>query len=494
MVDETSNKIKTIWAFNPAELKEDILKILVGRDREISDLIQWLKINKGFIPEKHRLFHGPRGIGKTTLLLAVYYTILKTPNLLKAFLPVIFSEDSALLNNETNFVKTVYDFLSENSDKLEMKKEFDQYKDKWTPYLDSLIEFSHSINRPFVFLIDNLQAFFAAVLEGRGGRKGAEERRSFLEKLLSKPEFLVIACSLKISGRIKNKKEIPFRERFEKALLSKLNDYSEASTLLIKRGQLEGKDFSANFPKLSGRVRAVFALSEGNPRYLVLLYNILRKERFENLKVDFCSILDGLTGVLDSEIERQISAKQKPVLKALCKCGGRGTVKDVIKEYFMEGVEPDEKQEKEIGNDLYSLLETDFVEVDKEAKGSPKTYQITPPLFQLWFEMRHLGRSHHVILLEIFERYYQLPIEDVSTGYRAFLGDIRLSPESVTLRAPDFLLYSHLAEKGSEHLPDLMEVTRSITDSKKREDFIQLAREYEKQYHSIGNKEKEFQN
>jgi tetratricopeptide (TPR) repeat protein len=494
MVDETSNKIKTIWAFNPAELKEDILKTLVGRDREISDLIEWLKINKGSVPEKHRLFHGSRGIGKTTLLLAVYYTILKTPNLLKAFLPITFSEDSSLLTNEANFVKEVYDFLRQNTDKLEITEKFNEHKNKWASSLDSLIEFSHSINRTFVFLIDNFQAFLGSVLEGRGSRRGASEGPKFLKKLLSTPEFLIIACSLKRSDKIKNKKEAPYWERFEKEELPKLKDFSEASALLFKRAELEGKDFAPDFPKLSGRIRAIFALSEGNPRYLVLLYQILRKEQFENLKVDFCSILDGLTGVLDAEIERQLSAKQKPVLKALCQCGGRGTVKDVIREYFIEGFEPDEKQEKEIGNVLSSLLETDFVEVDKEARGRLKVYQITPPLFQLWYEMRHLGRSHHVILLTIFERFYKLPLEDLSTAFNTLLSDFRLRPETASARASDFLLYSHLAEKGSEHLSDLMEVTRSVSYSEQKDEYIQMVKDFQKQFQFMGNKEKTFQN
>ena len=77
---------RDVWAFNPAQMSEgDLMSTLVGRDELIEDICRWLRANRRRLPDRHRLFFGPRGMGKTTLLLAAYYTVCANHDLRESF-------------------------------------------------------------------------------------------------------------------------------------------------------------------------------------------------------------------------------------------------------------------------------------------------------------------------------------------------------------------------------------------------------------------------
>ncbi|MBT3231449.1 MAG: hypothetical protein HN356_01405 [Calditrichaeota bacterium] len=397
-----------VWEFNPDQMSErDFMSTLVARDQLIEKICNWLRRHKGLLPEKHLLYHGPRGIGKTTLILAIYYTIIsdvienQQKDLRRSFLPIRFPETSNEMPDEPSFVLLTHELLEKNRTRLGISSEFDRFK--FEPTLDSLIEFSRKLNRQFVFFIESMHDFPKAILEGRGGRKSAHPGKNFLDKLTGSKEFLLVTTSLSEPPRSTKSKSHSFWQKFESDKLLGLPTEKDAGLLLEKRAECETEsDYIKQFRKNFSRVRGVFALSHGNPRYLVILYKMLREDSFKGIQTDFKRIMDGLTPVFDAELNIQIPASKKPVLRALIKAGGRGDKKQVAQQLSLPGTEPDAAHNKKVLNTLSELATTDFVETDEAVKGRIKFYQATPPLFQLWYEMRILGRSVHAILLELY--------------------------------------------------------------------------------------------
>jgi len=489
MNSAVSEKVGDIWAFNPDQMGEEgLMATLVGRDRLIEELCNWLRQNKGQTPQEHLLFYGPRGIGKTTLLLATYYTVLNERDLRDHFIPVKFPENAGLMPDEGSFVTAVHEALHAASTRTGTAGTLRTHP--WQPTLRSLADFSRTIERQFVFFLDNLQAFVKAVLEGRGGRKSAERGLAFLKRLLGSPEFLIIGCSLQRGPR-RQRKDSAFWKRFDARPLDGLASLKEATGLLEKRAEYDGEEaVLARFRQRAGRVRGVFALSQGNPRYLVLLYKLLRQETFEGIQADLKRILDGLSSVLDEEISRQVTSSRLPTLRGLCKCGGRADKNQVAAACRLPGSEPDPQVVRQVGDTLSALTETDFVEEAGRGARGLKVYQTTPPLFQLCFEMRYLGMSHRVVLLEIFDSFLPAPGEEVASAYQSLMTDLRAHPESAPDRVADALFFSHVAGKQPEYLADLMDVTREAVRRGGHEGLARTVTEFREIFERAGSKGK----
>ena len=184
-----TDKNNSIWVFNPAQYSQEFfLNSVIGREEILSGILKWIRSGKGSTQKKHRLFYGTRGIGKTTLLLSIFHSILKQKKIRKSLIPVIFTDSSKYINNEVNFVKFVYDFLNQNKKSFGIEEEFDDHV--WEPELQSLFKFSQSVSRTLIFLIDNFQEFLSSLLEGRGGKKLASRVPDFIKSLFENPDLL----------------------------------------------------------------------------------------------------------------------------------------------------------------------------------------------------------------------------------------------------------------------------------------------------------------
>ena len=484
-----SERIGDVWVFNPDQMGEQgLMETLVGRKEYIREVCTWLRENRGKVPEKHRLFHGRRGTGKTTLLLAIFYTILREQDLRDGFLPVKFAEDTSHMPFENTFVKETYDSLKKVADRLGIKEHFKKHA--WTSNIEALSSFAKKTGRPFVFFIDNLHVFVKAVLESRGKKKGTVDEGSFLMQLLNRPEFLVVGASLEKLPREKRKGR-PIHliwARFELQPLSGLDSVREATELMEKRADHDKEmEVLRHLKRYTGRIRGVFRLSDGNPRYLVMLYKLLRRHEFEGVQTDFNKILDGLTGVIEGEMDRQITPKQKPVLKALCELGGRGKKKDVASRFLLPDEIMDEALEDQVGNTLSELTNTDFVDRDGKENGN-QVYRTTPPLFQLWYEIRNLGRSHRIILLKIFDTFFPVPKQEVTTAYRSLIDALQRATPSDADFLGEALLYIGLTERPSAYFEDLMDLSRKAWAGEAL-DAVQTLSEFEETAHMLGKKD-----
>jgi len=470
MESKATERIGDIWAFNPAQMGEEgLMATLVGREKIIHEACAWLRENKGSVPKQHRLYFGPRGCGKTTLLWAIYYTVLQESDLRKSFLPVIFAEDTATIPDERQFVRETREALKGEKRRIGIEELFDTHA--WRSDIKSLADFSKKCGRPFLFFIDNLQMFVSAVLEGRGGKKSASRGTAFVLELLNRPEFLVIAASLKKEPTIKKRKqpakkgEHPLHAiwgRFRSELLGGIESLGQATLLLRKRAEYDREtEVIDRLRQYTGRIRGMQMLSDGNPRYLVMLYKLLRRHAFEGIQTDFCNILDGMTAVLEVELERQVTPSQKPVLKVLVELDGRASAEDVASEYLLPGEKPDKALKKQIANTLSDLTHTDFVK--GISKGKPQAYETSPPLFQLWYEMRYLLRSHRVILLRIFDVYFPIPEQELTTAYQSFIHDMSRQARLDASMIEEALMLAYLGRQHTDTLSDLMELTRLLS-------------------------------
>ena len=83
-----------VMKFNPGFLTDDqLVASFCVRIHEFNSTVEMLRECEGN-SNPHRLVIGPRGCGKTTLLLRIAVEIRRDPKLSQMFVPIVFAEES----------------------------------------------------------------------------------------------------------------------------------------------------------------------------------------------------------------------------------------------------------------------------------------------------------------------------------------------------------------------------------------------------------------
>ena len=164
---------------NPGFLTDDELTTLFCvRTGEFESIIEMLReCDKNSNP--HRLVIGPRGSGKTSLLLRVAVEIRRNPELSCSIFPLIFSEESYGVTTAGEFWLEALYRLTEQAPRLEGEddlrltfQELQEIRDDRTlgkRCLGHLLDFSNQHKKRLVLIAENLNMMFRDMTDPEAG-------------------------------------------------------------------------------------------------------------------------------------------------------------------------------------------------------------------------------------------------------------------------------------------------------------------------------------
>ncbi|MEW6666109.1 MAG: tetratricopeptide repeat protein [Thermodesulfobacteriota bacterium] len=114
-------------------------------------------------------------------------------------------------------------------------------------------------------------------------------------------------------------------------------------------------------------------------------------------------LVDALTPMYQDVIDRLLNRGQAAVLEMLAANGGVGRAKDIAESTFQD----EQTVRTFLGNlcDLGLAVRSPGLDLPGQARKEPSRevyYRLHPPLFQIWYEMRHLGRKQGLYLVRFF--------------------------------------------------------------------------------------------
>ncbi len=409
--DETTHPFSitsstVIFKYNPHQMTPaDVLDTLVGRDELLSEMIAHLRAQKGSSRPKHIFLYGPRGIGKTTMLLALRYRVADNPGLRAAFDIIQFSEEERRVANLPSFAIRALELLVEvRPESKESKADLENARSAPEQAFDILLEAGNrSTDRQVLLLLDNFDELVIAAISGRSRRFKTKQIKplSKLERLLTSPNFLVAATALQPPRK---RKDFPkeLLEHFDPII--QLSPLADAMTLLRKRAEKDRrKGFLKSLPRFAPRIDGLNRLADGNPRLLVFLYDCLGDQPLPDLVEIVQHIVDDLTPMYQDVIDRLLNRGQAAVLEMLASRGGVGKAKDIAELTYQ-----DEQTVRTFLGNLCDLglavrsSASDFPGRDEEGAVRETVFRIHPPLFQIWYEMRHFERQKGLFLVRFF--------------------------------------------------------------------------------------------
>ena len=377
--------------YNPGFLTDDeLVASFCVRTHHFESMIEMLRDCAGSA-SPHQIAIGPRGSGKTSLLLRVATEIRRDTDLSSRFFPIVFAEESYEVTSAGEFWLEALSRLSaqapdpEAADSLRRScEDLRTIRDDQAlgdRCLGALLDFADGQDKRLVLVVENLNAMF-------GDMADAEHAGWRLRKVLqTEPRILLLASATSRFDEIDNP---------DRAL------YDLFRVLTLR--PLDADECAALWESVSGRrrelrpVRALRILTGGSPRLITILARFGADLSFRELMTELLDLVDDHTEYFKSHLE-SLPAQERRVYLALASLWKPGTAREIADRARLDT--------SKCSAQLTRLADRGVVEV---TGGSPrrKLYYLTERLYNIYYLMRRTSGSDPLVeaLVRFMASYY----------------------------------------------------------------------------------------
>jgi len=372
--------------YTPAEMPaQELEATFAARGHTVEYLLKSLReqVHSGTLSSF--VITGPRGSGKSTIIQMVALRIGQDAKLKAAWMPVVFPEEQFNIGSLRDLLAATLQMLKTQGiaqaqvwlDKAEAETNEEQ---SLQLAMTGLREITRQQDKRLILFIENLNQLLGECLDDQ--MKG-----TFRRLLMSDPFMMVIGSAVHVFDSLKSYDEA-FFNYFGQVPLGRLTA-EEVSDLLRLRANFDGNhEFLKELPSHLSKVRAIVHLSGGNPRLILMLYELLTQREAATIVQCLRRLVDELTPLLKHEIEN-LPPQQRRIIHALMEKGGAAQPTDLVERTRLPL--------NAITTQLGRLKEAQFVEVLGGGKGRTANYIVPDKLFAVWYQMRYLGQNRRRI-------------------------------------------------------------------------------------------------
>ncbi|NOQ33890.1 MAG: AAA family ATPase [Methanosarcinales archaeon] len=371
------------YRYSPEIMPEDVLrKLFVGREKVLDSLFEELESAARNKTPRFYLIVGPRGIGKSHLLVLLYYEIKN--KLGSLLIPVKLAEEEYSVFRASDFFLRILEEQSEETtDILALERE----DEILYAALEKLVQLSKKDGRRYLVFIENLHQLFKQF-----DTVELKKLRSIFQRY---DIFSVVASTPMIFPGVSEHDE-PFYSFFR---VQHLREFSldEITMLIRKIAEVEGNEkFFSEFKEYEERIHGMMHLTGGSPRLVILFYEMITRGELEDTEDAFLKIIDEHTPYYQ-EVFQLLSPQLRILFDTLISSGAPATPKQIA-----------EKSRIPLPTVTTQLrrLEKDGYIISRR-EGRHTYYEVRERLFRLWREMRQpFGRKRVSVLLEFLQLWY----------------------------------------------------------------------------------------
>ena len=426
--------------YNPGFLTDgELVASFCVRMVEFESIVEMLRECTGS-SNPHQIVIGPRGSGKTSLLLRVAAEVRRDAGLSSAFFPVVFAEESYEVANAGEFWLECLFRLADQAPHREggpdLRLTFEHLRtirDDRTlgeRCMGVLQDFSDRESKRLVLMVENLNMMFSDMADPDAGWR--------LRKVLqTEPRIILLASATSRFDEIDNP-DCALFDQFRTLTLRPL-DTSECAVL---------------WERVSGRcappetIRSLEILTGGSPRLIAIVARFGEGLSFRELMADLLNLVDDHTEYFKSHLE-SLPAQERRVYLALADLWKPAFTKEVADRARLET--------SKCSAQLTRLVERGAVLV---AGGTirRKQYYLSERLYNIYYLLRRNRGPNRLIeaLIRFMASYYSPhELKDISVSMVREAGS--LDPEMRSLYQVAFGRFMELPEL-SGHREDLLAV------------------------------------
>ena len=380
----------TARKYNPGFLSDDdLVASFCVRTGEFASMVEVLRDSIGNA-NTHQIVIGPRGSGKTSLLLRVAAEIRRDAGLSARFFPIVFAEESYEVSTAGEFwlecLSRLADQAPGGEDSPDLHRTFEelrQIQDDRTlgdRCLGVLQDFADREGRRLVMLVENLNMMFRDIADDDAGWR-------LRQTLQNDPRFLLLASATSRFDEI-DKRDFAFYDLFRTTTLHRL-DTDDCATLWRT---VSGRE------RAKKTIRALQILTGGSPRLLTILARFGGKLSFRELMADLLDLVDDHTEYFKSHLDA-LPPQERRVYLALADLWKPASAREIADRARLDT--------SKCSAQLARLTEKGAVEV---TGGSPrrKLYYLTERLYNIYYLMRRARGPAPMIeaLIRFMEGWY----------------------------------------------------------------------------------------
>ena len=408
-----------IRKYNPGFLSDDeIVASFRVRNAEFESLLESLHASDGN-SNVHSLVIGPRGSGKTHLLLRVAAEIRRDA-LLSEFYPIVFAEESYEVATVGEFWLECLNHLAEQAPEGERADLLLSYNDLSTTgddrdlagrCLGTILDYADRHAKRLLLLVENLNMLFADIADPDAGWR-------LRHTLQTEPRIVLLGSATSRFDEIDHPDHALY-DLFRVVTLPAL-DSEDCETLW---SALSGQ------PKGSQQIRPLQILTGGNPRLISVVAGFEKTYSFKDLMSNLLDLVDEHTEYFKSHIEA-LPPQERRVYLALARLWKSATAKEVASQARVNV--------NKCSAQLKRLVDRGAVLMEDRAK-QRRTYYVAERMYNIYYLLRRPGAESHMVeaLVRFMGSYYS-PDELVHIGIGMAEGLDRDDPRLLDIQSTAF--------------------------------------------------------
>ncbi len=380
----------TIRKYNPGFLSdEELVGSFCVRLDLFESMVECLRECTGNA-NTHQIVIGPRGSGKTSLLLRVAAEIRRNESLSSRFFPVVFAEESYEVSSAGEFwlecLSRLADQASVKPNEPDLKRSYEELRrvpdDQMLGdrCLGLIQDFADREGKRLVLIVENLNMMFADFVDKDTGWR-------LRQPLQTERRIILLASATTRFDEI-DSPDCAFYDLFRELTLRPL----EPDECEVLWKTISDRDCQPE------TIRALRILTGGSPRLLTIVARFGANLSFRDLMIDLLDLVDDHTEYFKSHLD-SLPAQERRVYLTLVDLWKPATAREIA--------ERARSDTSKCSAQLARLADRGVVEV---IGGSTrrKQYYITERLYNIYYLMRRSRGSAPLVeaLIQFMEAYY----------------------------------------------------------------------------------------
>ncbi len=367
--------------YNPERMSEtEIKETFVAHMWLVDEILSILKRQPKGAGVQHTVIVAPRGMGKTTLLLMLRFTV-HSQDIAKRWQPVLFPEESYSVYDLADFWVEVLDHIASETGDIALRNELQKLRASHpdSAELEALAlarikDWRTKNKKRLMLLVDN----FDMILEQIGDEK---DNASLRDVLMNDGTMMLVGGSTTFFKEARAYEQ-PLYNLFKIYNLNGL-DSDQIEDLLRRRAKVDG---IANFDQIllanRTKLRVLEYFTGGNPRLVLMLYRIITQSQISEVRRGLEKLLDEVTPYYKAKIEA-LPPQQRKILDQIAR----------ISAQTREGLTPTEIASatrlavNQVSSQLKRLSDDGYVRA-ANIRGRSSYYTLSEPLYAIWHQMR----------------------------------------------------------------------------------------------------------
>jgi tetratricopeptide (TPR) repeat protein len=408
MVDAINRALGATVKYNPQLWCGDELRaVFVARMRELEEIVGRIRgTGQGRTPQ-HILITGARGMGKSTLLHRIALAVSDDAELPRHWLPLVLPEEQYTV---ATLAELWFNVLGVLADTLERENAFSAELSRLdqevarikklalaaqeSETLALLLDWVKRNGRRLLLLVDSTDQLFGSLSSGEAKAEqasGSTQLWRLRNTLTHSPELFWIGSSYQALEAVQQYHDA-FHDFFELIELRPLtlDDMRNAMLALARtfgiggvQGEAAAAQMAQNLEARPERLKTLRAITGGNPRTTVILYDLFAVSGQNDPHADLKALLDSMTPLYKARMEN-LAEQPRKIFAHVMEHWAPIALGDLAK---LSGI-----PNTTLSGQIKRLEQEGLIEKVKLPGTRRSGYQAGERLFNIWYLMRYTSR------------------------------------------------------------------------------------------------------